>query len=160
MRTDNMIQSLRILVKADAIIAEATLKSRLTQIAIQGMAFCACVFGLAMTGIAAFFELREVWGPIWAALAVGVSSLAFAMLLVLVSVYRKPPNDIQIARDMHKMALDSLLREGQLAASDFVGVRGAIRNAASETLVGMLVPLAALLLRTLRRSRDEKPKEE
>lgn len=160
MRTDNMIQSLRVLVKADAIIAEATLKARLGQLALQGMAFCACVFGLTMVGIAAFFELRELWGPIWAALAVGLASLALAVVMMLVSAYRKPRADLQIARDMHSMALESLLREGQLAASDFGSLRGLLRGGASDTLVGMIVPLATLLLRMLRRSRAEKPKSE
>ena len=52
MRIDNMIQSFRVLTRADAMIAEATFKARLSQIALHAAAFFICIFGLVMAGIA------------------------------------------------------------------------------------------------------------
>jgi hypothetical protein len=152
MRIDNMIQSLRLLAKADAMIAEAAFKARLSEIVLRAAAFCICVFGLVMLGIAIFFALRDLWGMIWAAVAVGLGSLAFSAFLVAFSVYRRPRNDLQIAHDMHKMAFDSLIEEARLAGSDFANVRALLRSATTGgTLVGIVAPLLGLLLRFLKR---------
>ena len=70
MRIDTMIQSLTMLAKADAIIAEAEFKARLAAVAFGAVALCLAVFGLVMLGVAAFLLLTDMWGPIWAALAV------------------------------------------------------------------------------------------
>ena len=156
MRIDNIIQSLRVLAKSDAMIAEAAFKARLSEIALRAAAFCICVFGLIMLGIAVFFALRDLWGMIWAAVAVGLGSLAFSALLVAASAYRRPRNDLQIAHDMHKMAFDSLIEEGRLAGNDFANVRGLLRSATTGgTLVGIVAPLLSLLLRFLKRSGGE-----
>jgi hypothetical protein len=156
MRIDNIIQSFRILAKADALIAEAAFKARLSAIALRAAAFCICVFGLIMLGMAVFFALRDLWGMIWAAIAVGLGSLAFSALLVAFSAYRRPGNDLQIAHDMHKMAFDSLIEEARLAGNDFANVRGLLRSATTGgTLIGIVAPLLSLLLRNLKRSSGE-----
>ena len=156
MRIDNIIQSLRVLAKADAMIAEAAFKTRLSEIALRAAAFCICMFGLIMLGIAAFFTLRDLWGMIWAALAVGLGNLAFSLLLLLFAGHRRPRNDLQIAHDMHKMAFDSLVEEARLAGSDFSDVRALLRSATSGTLIGIAGRVLSLLLRFLKRS-GEKP---
>ena len=156
MRIDNMIQSLRLLAKADAMIAEAAFKARLSEIVFRAAAFCIGVFGLVMLGMAIFFVLRDLWGIIWAAVAVGLGSLAFSALLVAFSAYRRPRNDLQIAHDMHKMAFDSLVAEARLAGSDFADVRGLLHNARmGGMLVGIAAPLLSLLLRFLKRAGGE-----
>jgi hypothetical protein len=151
MRIDNIIQSLRVLARADAMIAEAALKARLSEIMLRATAFSICLFGLFMLGIAVFFALQDLWGAIWAAVAVGSGSLALSGLVVLFSAHRRPRADLQIAYDMHKMAFDSLVEETRLAGSDLTMVRGLLRGATEGTLVGAVVPLVSLLLRFLRR---------
>jgi hypothetical protein len=152
MRVDSMIQSLRILVKADAMIAEAAFKTRLSQIALHGMALGIAVFGLVMIGLAIFFALQDIWGTIRAAVAVGLGSLMLAGVIVAFSSYRRPGRDLQLAHDMHKMALDSLLEEARLAGQDFSSIRGLMRSAAQGTLLGTLAPIVSLVLRLLKRS--------
>lgn len=160
MRIDNMIQSLRVLAKADAMIAEAVFKARLSQIAIRGTALCIFVFGLIMVGIAIFFALEEIWGAIWAAVAVGLGSILLAMLLLVLSSYRRPASELQIAHDMHKMALDSLIEEARIAGNDITSIRGLVRSATEGTLLAALAPVVTLLLRRLRRADSPKPSPE
>lgn len=160
MRFDDMLRSLRILAKADAMIAEAVFKARLSQIALGVTALCIAVFGLVMIGIALFFALQDIWGTIWAAAAVGLGSLLFSGLLVIFSSYRRPRGDLQIAHDMHKMALDSLIQEVRLAENDFSSIGYLVRSAANGTLVGAAVRIVTLLLRLLKRSDTAKPPSE
>jgi hypothetical protein len=152
MRVDNMIQSLRVLVKADAMIAEAAFKTRLSQIALHGMALGIGVFGLVMIGLAIFFALQDIWGTIRAAAAVGLGCLMLAGVIVAVSSLRRPARDLQLAQDMHKMALESLIEEARLAGQDFSSIRGLVRSAAQGTLLGSIAPIISLLLRLLNRS--------
>jgi hypothetical protein len=143
MRIENMIQSFRVLAKA----------------ALRATAFCISVFGLVMIGIAVFFTLQDLWGATWAAAVVGLGSLVFSGLLVVFSSYRRPRNDLQIAYDMHKLALDSLVEEARLAGRDVTNVRGLLRTATEGTLIGAIIPLASLLLRYLKRSDGGKPQD-
>jgi len=156
MRIDNMIQSLRVLTRADAMIAEATFKARLSQIALHAAAFFICIFGLVMAGIAVFLWLRGLWGPISAAAAVATGSFLFSALLLVAASYRKPAKELQIARDMHKMALDSLTEEAKLAGNDLTGIGRLFRSPLDSTLLALVGPLAGLLLRFLRRSPEQK----
>jgi hypothetical protein len=151
-RIDNMIQSLRILAKADAMIAESVFKARLSQIALRGTALCIFIFGLVMFGIAVFFALESIWGTIWAAVAVGLGSILVSAFILLLSTYRRPGSELQMAHDMHKMALDSLVDEARLAGNDLSSIRNLVRSATEGTLLGTIAPIAALLLRFLRRS--------
>lgn len=152
MRIDNMIQSLRVLAKADAMIAEAAFKARVWQFALCGIALAIAVFGLGMIGMAIFLALQDVWGTMWAAVAVGLGSFVLAGLIVALSSYRRPARDLQLAQDMHKMALDSLVEEARLAGSDIASIQGLVRSAAKGTLIGTIAPVVRLLLRWLSRS--------
>lgn len=152
MRIDNMIQSLRLLVRADAAIAEASFKARLSQAALQVVALAMGIFGLVMTGIAVFLILQGFWGTIWAAFAVGFGSFALSALLLLVASRRRSSNDLQTARDMHRMALDSFVEELRIADNDFALVRAVLRSAADGTLSSIIASLADFLRRALKRS--------
>jgi hypothetical protein len=161
MRIDNMLQSLRLLARADAMIAEASVRARLSRIGLQVVALCVAVFGLVMTGIAAFFALRDLWGTIWAALAVGLGSLAVSLLLLLVSSRRRPSGELQTAREMHRMALDSFVDEVRATDNDFALVRAILRSAADGTLSSIAASLADFLRRALKRSGGEdNPRQE
>jgi hypothetical protein len=160
MRVDNMIQSLRILVKADAMIAERAFKTRLSQIALHGMALIVAVFGLVMIGLAIFFTLQDLWGTILASAAVGFGSLVLSAVIVTFSSLRRPARDLQFAQDMHKMALESLIDEARLAGQDLSSIRGLVRSAAQGTLIGSIAPIMSLLLRLLNRSVAAKPSPE
>lgn len=152
MRLDNMLQSLRVLAQADSVIADATFRARLSQIALHAAAFFIGLFGLAMLGIAGYLFLRDLWGPVWAAAAIALASFALAAILMIAASYRKPGKELEVAREMHTVALDSLIAEVKLAGNDLSIVGGLLRGRFDSSLLGLIGPLAALLLRFLRNS--------
>jgi hypothetical protein len=156
MRVDNIMQSLRVLAQADTMIADITFRNRLSQIAFHGVALLVAVFGLIMLGIAGYQWLRDIWGPIWAALATAIASFVMALLIVAVAAYRKPGRELQMAREMHTVALDSLIAEAKLAGNDFSLINGIFGGRADSTLLGLIGPLASLLLRFLKRTPERK----
>lgn len=156
MRVDNMMQSLRVLAQADARIADITFRNRLSQIALHGTAFVIAIFGLIMIGIAGYTWLRDLWGPVWAALAIALASFLLALAITIIAAYRKPGREIEMAREMHTIALDSLIAEAKIAGNEFAPIGGLLRGHIDTSLLGLIGPLASLLLRFLKRS-EHKP---
>ena len=152
MRIDNILQSLRVLIQADTLIAEAAFRSRLSQIALYGAAFVTVLFGLVMLGVTGFLLLRDLWGPVWAGLAIALASFALALVLTLIAASRKPDKQLQMARDMHTVALDSLIAEARLAGNDLSAVNALLHGRIDSTLLGLIGPLAMLLLRFLKKT--------
>lgn len=152
MRLDNMIQSLRVLAQADSMIADVKFRSRLSQIALHSAAFFIALFGLIMLGIAGYLLLRDLWGPIWAAMAIALASFAIAGVFVLAATFRKPGKELDMAREMHTVALDSLIAEAKLAGNDLSLVNSLFRGRLDTSLLALIGPLASLLLRLLKKS--------
>jgi hypothetical protein len=71
---------------------------------------------------------------------------------MLVAVSRKPGKQLQLARDMHTVALDSLIAEAKLAGKDLTSVNALLHGRIDSTLLGLIGPLAMLLLRFLKRT--------
>lgn len=157
MRIDNLMQSLRMLAQADSMIADITFRSRMSQIALRGVAVVVTLFGLIMLGIAGYLWLRTLWGPILAALAIALASFLLALLIALAATYRKPGKELQMAREMHGVALDSLVAEVKLAGNDVLPLGGLLHGRFDSALLSLIGPLAALLLRILKRNPDSKP---
>jgi len=156
MRVDNIVQSLRVLAQADTMIANITFRYRLSQIALYCAALLITFFGLIMLGMGGYRFLRDLWGPIWAALATALGSFALALLVAVVAAYRKPGREMQMAREMHTVALDSLIAEAKLTADDFSLINGIFHGRLDAPLLGLIGSLASLFLRFLRRAPEQK----
>jgi hypothetical protein len=156
MRIDNLMQSLRMLAQADTMIADITFRNRLSQIALRSAAFFIALFGLIMLGIGGYSWLRDLWGPVWAALAVAAASFIVALAIAIVAANRKPGREIEMAREMHTVALDSLIAEAKLAGNDFAPFGGLLHGHLDGALLNLIGPLASLLLRFLNRSSSPK----
>jgi hypothetical protein len=157
MRIDNLMHSLRMLAQADAMIADITFRNRLSQIALKSAAFFIALFGLVMLGIGGYGWLRDLWNPVWAAMTVAAASFVVALVIVLVAATRKPGREIQLAREMHTVALDSLIAEAKLSGNDFSPFGGLLQGHLDGTLLSLIGPLASLLLRFLNRRAEGKP---
>lgn len=151
MSIDGLMQSLRVLAQADARIADMTFRSRLSQIALHSAAFIIAVFGLIMLGVAAYIWLSSLWGPAWAALATALGSFVVAILIALIASARKPGKEMEMAREMHVVALDALIAEMKRSGSEFIPFGTLLRGHGDSALLSLIGPLAALLLRFLRR---------
>lgn len=157
MRIDNLMQSLRMLAQADTMIADITFRNRLSQIVLRSAAFFITLFGLIMLGIGGYSWLRDLWGPISAAVAVAAASFIIALAIAIAAATRKPGREIEMAREMHTVALDSLIAEAKLAGNDFVPFGGLFRGHLDGALLSLIGPLASLLLRFLTRRAEGKP---
>ncbi len=144
MNTENLTRHLRVLLLANRLIGEIRLRHLLAKSGATAFAGLIGAFGLLMLGLAGFFALEQLWGPIVAALVVGVANLLLAGVAILWARGLQPSRDIELATELHKAALDGLIAEVQ-------GVTRAIRNPMESALPGMLLPLAGTLLGALRR---------
>jgi hypothetical protein len=159
MRTDSIVANLRALVRANAIIAEIQARRVLTRSGITGVAALIGVFGLVMLGIAGFFALEPIWGRVWAAVAVGLASLVIALLLVLIAGRIKPARDIELARQVHGTAMEGLVSDFRAIESEMTELRNWFRNPIESIIPSVVVPLAGIVLNTLKR-RTERAKGE
>ena len=144
MNTENFTRHLRVLMRANRLIGEIRLRHLLAKSGANAFAGIIGAFGLLMLGLAGFFALEQLWGPIIAALVVGLANLLLAAVLVLWARGLQPSRDIELATELHKAALDGLVAEAQ-------SVTRAIRNPMDSALPGLLLPLAGSLLGALRR---------
>jgi hypothetical protein len=159
MQFENLVQSLRALARADSVIADLTFRSRMSQVALQASALVVALFGVVMLGIAGYLWLSQSVGPVLAALIVAAASLALALLLLFIASRRTPGREIELAREMHNTALESLVTEvrrtGDASPLGLLFGGGSLDRA----LIGLIGPLAMMLLRMLRGGSGEKPKE-
>ncbi len=151
MRVDSLIQSLKVLIRIDSVIADLKFRARLSQIALLAVALVIGAFGLIMLGIAGFQFLKDLWGPVIAALVVAAASFLLALLLVLIAGAQKPGKELQLAQELHATALDALITEAKSATGDLTLAGNLLRGRFDSSLIGLVGPLATLLLRALRR---------
>ena len=100
MRTDSIMANLRALMRAHSIVAEIRARHFVTRSGITAFAALIAVFGFVMLGLAAFFALEAVWGPIWAAATVGIVSCAIALALIIIAGRIAPGRDLELAREV------------------------------------------------------------
>lgn len=155
MRIDTIMQSLKMLAHADSLIADITFRRRLNQIALNTAALIVALFGLIMVGIAGYQWLRDLLGPAFAALAIAAASFLLAVCILLLAASRKPGKEIAMAREMHEAALASLVSEARGASGDLLPLGALLRGRLDGTLLSLVGPLAALLLRLLKRHQDD-----
>ncbi|HZG30783.1 MAG TPA: hypothetical protein VE079_20200 [Ensifer sp.] len=151
MRIDSLIQSLKVLIRIDSVIADLKFRSRLSQISLLAVALVIGTFGLIMLGIAGYQFLKELWGPVVAALVIAGASFLIALILVLVASAQKPGKELQLAQELHATALDALIAEAKSATGDLTLAGNLLRGRFDSSLIGLVAPLATLLLRALRR---------
>ena len=151
MRIDNLIQSLKVLIRVDSVIADLTFRARMSQIGFLAVALVIGAFGLIMLGVAGYQFLKELWGPVLAALAIAGASFILTIVLVLIAGTRKPGRELILAQELHTTALDALIAEAKSATGDLTMARDLLRGRLDTSLLGLAAPLATLLLRALRR---------
>jgi hypothetical protein len=155
MRFDNLTRLAQLLFKVDSIIAGITMNRLLTRLALTIAATLIVVFGLIMLGVGGFYALEQIWGPVWAAVAVAAGSFVLAVLLLLFATYRKPGRELELAIEVHNATFDNLVSEARATGQDFSSVGNLLRHPFDSTLLGLIGPLASILIRTLKKTPRE-----
>lgn len=153
MNTESLMRHLRVLARADGIIAEIRLRAFATRAGLTAVAALIALFGLVMLGIAAYLGLERVVGPIWAAVAIGAAALALATILVWAAGRVTPGRDLAIAEQLRDSATEALAADVRAVEAEVLGFARAIRHPLDGALPGLVLPLATMLLKTLRKGR-------
>ncbi|MGY8706317.1 phage holin family protein [Bradyrhizobium sp. 18BD] len=151
MNTENVVKHLRALWRTDRIIAEIRLRHLLTGFGLRAFAALIAAFGLLMLELSAYFALVQIWSAIAAAAILGAVNFAIAAVLFVIA--GRPPSgrDIELANEIHGASIEALQIEARALQAQ---VSGAVHHPLS-TVVPVLVPLIAIVVKSLRKSAKE-----
>jgi hypothetical protein len=107
MNLDGLARNLRVLWRADAIIAQAQLQHILMRLVLRALAAMVALFGLLSLELASYFSLVQRLDAIVAALILGAINLAIALAIVLISGRQRPTQDLKLAAELHKSAFEA-----------------------------------------------------
>jgi hypothetical protein len=164
---DNAVRNLRVLWRAETIIADIRLRHVVTRSGLRGAAALLGVFAFLMVNLAAFFALEQVWGPIWAAAAIAFVSLLAAALLLTIAARAKPGREMELALEVRNTALQALEVDAHSFQKNLVelreeirGVRQAVtgfaRHPIDSLLPSLIVPVAGALVKSLKKADADK----
>ena len=148
MSAESIISNLRVLWRADRIIAEIQLHRMVVGLAAKVFAALFAAFGVLMLELAAYFALVQIWTAIAAAVLLGACNFVLAALILLIARGRAGSSrDYDMAMTLHNSAVETL----QLQVRSFEFARPSAHGL--ETfLPALIVPAITLLVKTLRRS--------
>ncbi len=164
---DGMIRNLRVLWRAESIVADARLKQTIARIGLRAAAVALGLFGFFMLNLAAYFALQELWGPIMAAAAIGGADVVAAIVLFIVAARAPGGRELDLAVEVRNLALQELETEAKAVQAQFAGIRDDvrgvqravgdfIRHPIDSALPQLIVPLAGLVLKALKKSGADK----
>jgi hypothetical protein len=153
--TENVVKHLRALWRTDRIIADIRLRHLLIGLGLRAFAALIATFGLLMLELSAYFALVQIWSAIAAAAILGTVNFAIAAVLLVVA--GRPPSgrDIELANEIHGASIEALQLEARALQAQ---VSGAVHHPLS-TIVPVLVPLIAIIVKSLRNTESAASRE-
>ncbi|SCB43113.1 hypothetical protein GA0061098_1009233 [Bradyrhizobium shewense] len=148
MNTENVVKHLRALWRTDRIIADIRLRHLLVGLGLRAFAALIAAFGLLMLELSAYFALVQIWSAIAAAAILGAVNFAIAAALFAIAGRAPSGRDIELANEIHDTSIEALQLEARALQAQ---VSGAVHHPLS-TIVPVLVPLIAIIIRNLRTS--------
>jgi hypothetical protein len=150
-----VFRHLRVLWRAERIIAETRLRVLMRRSMLFALAGLIAVFGLAMLNVAAYFFLRGLWGPIWAALAAALGDLVIAVIVVAIALSIRPGPELPAAVELRDVSMQGLEEELGPLQDRFAWLSRAARDPFETVLPAILIPLITSIMRGLRKSKAE-----
>jgi membrane protein implicated in regulation of membrane protease activity len=147
MNSDNIVRNLRLLWRADKIIAEMRLRHMLGGLGLLAFAALISAFGLLMFELAAYFALVNVVSAVVAAAILGGVNLAIALILVVIASRRSLGQELTLANEIHDSAIEALQIEAQ-------AVQAQVNRVLHHPLEGalpLIVPLITAAISHLRK---------
>lgn len=156
---DRLARHLRVLLRADSIIADIHVRMLATRSRLISLAGLIAVFGLVMLNVAGYFALGQLWGQTWAAVAMGLIDFSISGLLIVVAARSKPGRELELAHEVRKMALTRLEEDLAAVQAELVGLRTSltriVKHPLDAALPALIGPLAAIVLQSLKRRREK-----
>jgi type VI protein secretion system component VasK len=148
MNSENIVRNLRLLWRADKIIAEMQLHHMLVGLGLLAFAALISAFGLLMFELATYFALINVMSAIAAAAILGGINLVIALILVVAAARRSlGGQELTLANDIHDTAIDALQLEAQALQSQV----NRLLHHPLEGVLPLIVPLIAAAIGHLRK---------
>jgi len=162
MKIDSLVANLHTILRANSIIADIHARHLVARSSLTGFAGLIAGFGLLMLGLAAYFALERIIGPVWAAASVGLANCVIALALVVIASRIRPGRDLELAREIHRTAMDALMADGRAVESEIASFRQAFRHPLDSALPGLIVPLATILIRFIQKhtGQPRKPQDD
>jgi Putative Actinobacterial Holin-X, holin superfamily III len=141
---------LRILWRAESLIAEIRLRGVVQRSVIYVVAALIGVFGLVMLNMAAYAWLTPLWGGVWAALAVALGDFVIAGILVLIAGRDWSDPQLALATEMRDQAVETIESDMRIVRGEMTGF---LRNPLS--LSGPMGVLIIRLIRSILKARGD-----
>jgi hypothetical protein len=148
MNADNIVRSLRLLWRADKVIAEVRLRHMLVGFGLLAFAGLISAFGLLMFELAAYFALVNLVSAIAAAAILGAVNLVIALILVVLASRRGLVQELTLANEIHNTAIEALQLEAQAVQSQV----DRLLHHPLEGVWPLIVPLITAAIGHLRKS--------
>lgn len=147
MNSENIVRNLRLLWRADKIIAEMRLRHMLGGLGLLAFAALISAFGLLMFELAAYFALVNVVSAIVAAAMLGAVNLAIALVLVVIASRRSLGQELTLANEIHDSAIEALQIEAQAVQAQ----ANRLLHHPLEGALPLIVPLITAAINHLRK---------
>lgn len=147
MNSENIVRNLRLLWRADKIIAEMRLRHMLVGLGLLAFAALISAFGLLMFELAAYFALVNVVSAIVAAAILGAVNLAIALILVVIASRRSLGQELTLANEIHDSAVEALQVEAQAVQTQV----NRLLHHPLEGALPLIVPLITAAISHLRK---------
>ena len=148
-----IIRHLRILWRAESLLAEMRIANATKKIALFAGAGLVAAFGIAMLNFAAFLALQAAWGAPVAALLVALTDQLGAGLILAYALRAKPTNEAAMLREVRDMALQDLEAEAAGIEADIAKLRDHLQSFATQPLSALapnaLWPFVLSLLKSI-----------
>jgi hypothetical protein len=147
MNSDNIIRNLRLLWRADKIIAEMRLRHMLVGTGLVAFAALIAAFGLLMFELAAYFALVGLVSAISAAAILGAVNLTISLILILIASRRSHGQELGLANEIHDTAIEALQLEAKAVQADF----SQLLHHPLNGVLPLIVPLITAAISQLRK---------
>ena len=147
MNTESIVKYLRLLWRADRIIADIRMRHLLVGLGLRTFAALIAAFGLMMLELSAYFALVQIWSAIVAAAILGAVNFAIAAALFLIAARPPKGRELALANEIHDASVDALQIEARALQSL---VSGMIHHPLNSVLP-LLVPLITVINRNLKK---------
>jgi hypothetical protein len=162
---DSLVRHLRILWRADSIIADIYLRLLVNRSGLISFAGLIAVFGLLMLNVAGYLALEQIWGRVWAAVAMSLIDFVISLLLVMIAARTKPGRELDLALEVRGIALRGLENEASAVQAELVALRDEfhdlkanltrfVKHPLDTTLPTLIGPLGSILLKALKKPHE------
>ncbi|MGQ3673067.1 phage holin family protein [Xanthobacter sp. TB0136] len=155
---DTLARNLRILLRADIIIAQLHLQRMLKKSILYAVAFVIGGFGIVMLGVAGFLALEELYGRVVAALIMGGVGVVLALICLIVAGRVRSGDDMRLAQEVHGAALSAVSQNLKDTGANVTQFASLANNPLESILPGLLMQLFGIVMRRLRRRWSDRDK--